>query len=121
VDSTDAVIVFANIATLARIDIGAGGPFVPEEVPDSAGDGTSAVASALAAPSSADRASLPLSSAPAAGTPPDTRPIARQLAQPIDGHDPRADVKLNDDEADDVWGLDDDLLDALVARTASGG
>jgi hypothetical protein len=46
---SDAGLVFANLGTLARIDIGAGGPFAPE-----GGDGGgTTIAAALAAPATA--------------------------------------------------------------------
>jgi hypothetical protein len=46
VSTTDSLIVFANLSSIVRLNVGAGGPFAPEAAP-AVDDGGSAVASAL--------------------------------------------------------------------------
>jgi hypothetical protein len=55
VSSTDATIVFANIGTIQRLNIGAGGPFAPEAITTKSSESAlSALASALSIPRLAD-------------------------------------------------------------------
>jgi hypothetical protein len=135
------VIVFASIGTLARIDIGAGGPFAPEGGGPSVGDaGGSAIASALAAPTTAVQAATDASSAIAAVAsalatlqsaklpeipssistlPARVEPPAKSIDASISitaAADSARDRVLSEavDDLVDTVGLDDDLLDRLA-------
>ena len=118
VTSTDAVIVFANIGTLSKIEIGALGPFAPEAATDGS---ASAVASALAVPGSKAEANPGGNSVRSAQSEPNTGPIDRVFAQLAEGDDPRGRLELSEDEVDDVVGLDDELLDVLMVGKGANG
>jgi hypothetical protein len=119
VTSTDAAIVAANIGTIQRISILVGGPFAPEAEPAVAGDdGSSAVASALAAKTGpVGLPKLPgwiasrLSSVDL-----NSGPMARLFTQLAEANTPRSNAMLAKiNQVTDALGLDDALLESLIA------
>src|SRR5690606_37629315 len=118
VTTTDSVQVFANLGSIARINIGPGGPFAPEAEPAVAGDdGSSAVASALAISSSSSAPKVPgWISSRLAQVDLHSGPIARLFTHLADANTPRTKALLvAANEFTDSLGLDDSLLESLIA------
>ena len=118
VTSTDAAIVAANIGTIQRISILVGGPFAPEADPAVASDdGSSAVASALAArsgpaglPKLVDQIATPFVASKL-----NTSAIANVFSQWAADHPVQTRAVVSGiQQASEVLGVDDNLLDSLL-------
>jgi hypothetical protein len=118
VTSTDAAIVAANIGTIQRLSILVGGPFAPEADPAVASDdGSSAVASALAArsgpaglPKLVDQIATPFVASKL-----NTSAIANVFSQWAADHPVQTRAVVSGiQQASEVLGVDDNLLDSLL-------
>jgi hypothetical protein len=107
----DRSVAVGNIGAIARINIGAGGPFAPDDDSDSANGGDSAVASALAASSTAEQPRV-LPTATVARLSERATPTASRAAAYF------AALADADIDGEDNRDGDDDGLDALLASLA---